>query len=420
MTVTILLLISVLGAFFFWRKSCAALEKTILEDEIVRDAYLPVSKAEVKLKQLKQKYSDLQVTYNNKYNRLRDNKKKLSLYKLGVGTSDNTSYLFLSKTKDVIKIESELAQVKEDIKGMIRNKAACICRMSSDVRVNGSKAGATKLFNREIKLRIRCLDNEFKAAASIVDWNNINRLSERARETFDDINNSGRIVKTQLAEGYFQLKNKELRLIYELNQIKEGIKEEQREEVRIAKEAEREEKRIIAAAKKARRAREIMEKLVEQELINLETASEEQRELYELHKLELEALQKREVRAQSLAQQTRAGYVYIISNKLSFGDGVIKIGMTRRADPDERIKELGDASVPELFYIHAYIYSEDAPALEKFLHNEFSKERVNLVNHRKEFFKVDVLDAIKALDNYQHEFELELEPRKNADMLEVA
>lgn len=420
MLTTIILFICVLGAFFLWRKSCAALEMAEADGKKVRDAYFPVSRAEDKLKQIKEKYSDLQIKYNKTFSRLSDNKKKLSLYNLGVGTSDDTSYAFISETKEVRKIEAELAQVKEDLKEMVKNKTACICSMSKDVRVNGRKAGATKLFNREIKLRIRCLDNEFKAASSMVDWNNINRLSQRARETFDDINNSGRIVKTQLSESYFKLKNKELRLTYELNQIKADIKEEQREEALIAKEAEREEKRIIDAANKARKEREIMEKLVAHELSKLESSSDEQKELYELHKLELEVLKKKEVRAQSLAQQTRAGYVYIISNRVSFGGGMVKIGMTRRADPDERVKELGDASVPELFDVHAYIYSEDAPSLEKFLHNEFSKQRVNLVNHRKEFFKVDVQSVVKALDNYQEDYEIELEPHKDTDMLAVA
>ena len=96
-----------------------------------------------------------------------------------------------------------------------------------------------------------------------------------------------------------------------------------------------------------------------------------------------------------MAQKTRAGHIYIISNKGSFGEDVIKIGMTRRLDPIDRIKELGDASVPFTFDLHALIYTEDAPALEGQLHDTFNKYRVNLVNNRKEFFKVP-LDKIHA------------------------
>ena len=100
-------------------------------------------------------------------------------------------------------------------------------------------------------------------------------------------------------------------------------------------------------------------------------------------------------RALSRAQLTRSGHVYVISNVGSFGEGTLKIGMTRRLDPMDRVKELGDASVPFGFDVHAMIYSEDAPALESTLHKTFSDRRVNLVNMRKEFFLVD-LDDVEA------------------------
>jgi len=89
-----------------------------------------------------------------------------------------------------------------------------------------------------------------------------------------------------------------------------------------------------------------------------------------------------------MAQQTKSGHVYVISNIGSFGDNVYKIGMTRRLEPLDRVKELGDASVPFIFDVHAMIYSDDAPALENSLHKLFDSQRVNLVNSRKEFFKV--------------------------------
>jgi hypothetical protein len=89
-----------------------------------------------------------------------------------------------------------------------------------------------------------------------------------------------------------------------------------------------------------------------------------------------------------MAQQTKRGHVYIISNIGSFGEQVYKIGMTRRLEPEDRIKELGDASVPFSFDIHAMIFSEDAPNLEAELHKAFASRKVNMLNYRKEFFKV--------------------------------
>ena len=99
-------------------------------------------------------------------------------------------------------------------------------------------------------------------------------------------------------------------------------------------------------------------------------------------------------RAISRAQETKSGHVYIISNLGSFGENVYKIGMTRRLEPLDRVKELGDASVPFTFDLHAMIFSENAPELENLLHKEFDDRRINKVNYRKEYFKV-TLDEIE-------------------------
>jgi hypothetical protein len=88
-----------------------------------------------------------------------------------------------------------------------------------------------------------------------------------------------------------------------------------------------------------------------------------------------------------LAEKTRSGFIYIISNIGSFGKDVVKIGLTRRLDPVDRIRELGDASVPFSFDTHAIIYSDDAPTLERALHREFEPARINAMNARKEFFR---------------------------------
>ena len=112
-----------------------------------------------------------------------------------------------------------------------------------------------------------------------------------------------------------------------------------------------------------------------------------------------------------MAELTRHGHVYIISNVGSFGDGIFKIGLTRRLNPMERVKELGDASVPFLFDVHAFVLVEDAPALEKALHLKFTSRRVNAVNLRKEFFKVeleDIKEAVEELAGSDVDFKLTL------------
>jgi hypothetical protein len=123
-------------------------------------------------------------------------------------------------------------------------------------------------------------------------------------------------------------------------------------------------------------------------------AGEEQKGRYEQQLADLaeklKAAEEKNQRALSMAQQTRRGHVYIISNVGSFGENVYKIGMTRRLDPLDRVKELGDSSVPFEFDVHAMIFSEDAPALENQLHKHFIMMQMNKVNYRKEFFRVDI------------------------------
>lgn len=387
-------------------RSRSSLKELQLQDEDIEKVYAPVTEKEQLLSDIAKNYQALQESYKKELFLLKEGEKQLSHYYLGVGTTDSISYTNLSQSRDLVSLESRYSETKLAIKQLVSDKRACICSMGKNVAVNGKKSEAKKLFNREIKLRLRCLDNEFKAASALVDWNNINRLIERTQKTFEEINSSADLVKTHLKNEYLQLKIKELRLGYEIAQLKQELKDEERQELQIQREAEREEKRIKAAAEKAEKERQVMERLVAEELSKLESSSSEQKALYELHKQELEKLREKEKRAVSLAQQTRAGYVYVISNKLSFGDSIVKIGMTRRADPNDRVKELGDASVPELFDVHAFAFTEDAPTFERFLHTRFAEQRVNLVNGRKEFFFVSADEVLEEMKNYEGNYDL--------------
>jgi hypothetical protein len=403
-TITLLIILSII--FLSFMKTQKSYSQVKQENDAIEKQYRPILVEERKYNSILEVYTKLQSAYKNSLSELKSKESRLSLFNISIGTTDDFAYTKLPNQSDIEKLEMSLESTKLSIKTLIKNKHACICSMDKDFRVNGKKAEATKLINREIKLRIRCLDNEFKAASVLVDWNNINRLIQRAKEAYLEINRTGHRVKTYIQDEYLTLKTREFRLNYEINQLKLDIKEEDREKARIEREAKREETKIIAAADKAEKARKLMEKLVAQELDKLESSSEEQKELFELHKQELEILKEKEKRAISLAQVTRAGYVYVISNELSFGKGVCKIGMTRRADPNDRVKELGDASVPELFNVHAFAFTDDAPQLENFMHKRFSEQRVNLVNKRKEFFHVKVEEVLDELSKYDGEYEL--------------
>ena len=157
------------------------------------------------------------------------------------------------------------------------------------------------------------------------------------------------------------------------------IKAQVREEERLAREiekqiqdAEREKAAIQAALEKA-----------------LKEARDEHSAEVEYLKGKLKEAEEKAERAKSQAQMTKAGHVYVLSNIGSFGEGVFKIGMTRRLEPMDRVKELGDASVPFPFDVHMMISCDDAPTLENALHREFHKQRVNKVNFRKEYYRAD-------------------------------
>jgi hypothetical protein len=120
---------------------------------------------------------------------------------------------------------------------------------------------------------------------------------------------------------------------------------------------------------------------------------------------------------------TRAGYVYVISNRGAFGDDVVKIGMTRRLEPMDRVRELGDASVPFRFDVHALFFSQDAVGVENSLHKRFEKERLNKVNLRREFFRVtpeQVLDALKDSAVEVLEFTVEAEAEEHVQSLAIS
>jgi hypothetical protein len=184
------------------------------------------------------------------------------------------------------------------------------------------------------------------------------------------------------------------------------LKWEEQEEQRRIKEQIREEEKARRDFEKAIRETQkeeaLLKKLIEKAQKEVELASEEQRASYELKLLDLEGrlkmAEEKNQRAISMAQQTKSGNVYIISNIGSFGENVFKIGMTRRLEPLDRVKELGDASVPFEFDVHSMIYSDNAPALERELHKKFLRLQMNKVNPRKEFFKVALNDIKDEVD----------------------
>jgi hypothetical protein len=255
-------------------------------------------------------------------------------------------------------------------------------------------------------LVVRAFNGECDSAVSKVRYNNFEQMKNRVDKAFATINRLGAPQSCELSEWFLLLKIEELQLTCEHAMKVQQEKEEQREvkeQMRQEMIAARERERATQEAHDEERRRQIE---VEQARRQLEAARAEQksakqqealrRKVAELEERLAEAKVARE-RAISLAQQTRSGHVYVISNIGSFGEHIYKIGMTRRLDPMDRVWELSDASVPFDFDVHAIISSDDAPALESELHSRFAHRRLNLVNHRKEFFHVSIQEIAEVV-----------------------
>lgn len=261
--------------------------------------------------------------------------------------------------------------------------------------MGGSTVKGRVFVNRAIRLTARAFNKECDSAIANTRWNNALKMEERIRKAFETINKLNESVFVVISPEYLGLKLDELRLTHEHREKRQQVKEEQaeikrqmREEAKLGAELERAEKEEARYENMLAKAKEQAEKASGEKLDKLQLQ-------IKILSEDLEEAHSKSERVKSMAQQTRRGHIYVISNIGSFGECVYKIGMTRRLDPFDRVKELGDASVPFRFDIHAMIFSDDAPALEAELHRIFSDQRVNLVNLRKEYFRAS-LEEIEA------------------------
>lgn len=262
--------------------------------------------------------------------------------------------------------------------------------------INGSKADGNKMVRDMQKLLLRAFNCECENVIEKVKYNNFEASKKRITASCNAISKLGAMMGIYITNSYYDSKIDELHLAHEYNLKKQEEKEAQkeararmREEAKLQKELEEQRKKIEKEQLHYQNAliaimKQIQESGETNDLLDKKHELEEQ--LGEIHHT-LADLDYREA-------NQRAGYVYIISNIGAFGENIYKIGMTRRLDPQERVDELGDASVPFNFDVHAMIFSEDAPALENALHKAFEKRKVNLVNKRREFFYAS-LDEIK-------------------------
>ncbi|CDF85679.1 archaeal/vacuolar-type H+-ATPase subunit I [Pseudomonas knackmussii B13] len=300
--------------------------------------------------------------------------------------------------------KSRLDSVREYQKVMIKTGTAATGNMAWTV--NGSQAQGRKLVTDMIKLVIRSFNNEADYCADNVKFDNVELGEKRILKSFEACNRLGKIMDVEISRKYLSLKIDELHLAHEF-QIK---KQEEKEEAKRAREELREqqklEQEIRAAREKIAKERKHFAAAMRDLQARLEKAESDEERAPLLAKLaEVQAVRAKLETEEKLIdyreQNAKAGYVYVISNVGAFGEGVYKIGMTRRLEPMDRVDELGDASVPFWFDVHAMVFSDNAPALEAKLHERFAAGRLNKVNGRKEFFRANIMEIESVIrENY--------------------
>lgn len=293
--------------------------------------------------------------------------------------------------------KDRLKDLRSRQKEMIQDKKAC--NFPTVFYMNGKLSEGKRVVNDWMKLMLRAFNGESDVVIDHVTFLNYESSVQRIKKSAESINAIGNRMRISLSEKYIALKLDELALAYDYQQFKQAekerirqIREEEREKAKLEKELEERRTKILKDQKHvANELTSLTERLrtaTQDESTSLQGRIAELNEYIRKLQDDLEHVERRE-------QQARAGYVYIISNIGSFGENIYKIGMTRRLDPQDRVDELGDASVPFRFDVHAFIFSEDAISLETALHKAFADRRVNLINTRREFFAV-TLDEIEA------------------------
>lgn len=294
--------------------------------------------------------------------------------------------------------KDRLANIRSTQKELIKSGYAATG--NTNWTVNGDPRQGQKMISDLQKLLIRCFNSECDDVVEHVKFNNIDASEKRIDTCFSMISKLGSVCGVAITENYRNLKLQELFLAYEYQIAKQAEKEA----LKQLRAEERERAKLEKEIAEARRKIEKEQKHYTNALIKLneQILSSAENDLPNLLEKKAELEQQLTTLDASMNQidyreaNQKAGYVYIISNIGAFGEDVYKIGMTRRLVPMERIDELGDASVPFDFDVHALIFSNNAPALEAALHKAFEDKKLNLVNHRREFFKVS-LEEIKAV-----------------------
>ena len=386
------------------RAAQLAQEQAVAEKHL-RDINKEVKRSEAQLERVKVKTTD----------------QEAKLRALGIRYDEGVEMLdfgwtdYKSPAASSIALKEQLDEVRATIKKMIRTGAAVDA--SKNFVFNNSETKGRKFVRDMAKMMLRAYNAEAENCVLTVKAGKGDVARNRLERARDQIVKLGALIDLQITFDYHRLRIKELELTLQYQNAKKAEKEAEREKRARLREQARAEKELRAERERLEKER--------QHYLNVLKAVEEAGDSIEAEKLRQQLAEIEEGINEVVKREanSRAGYVYVISNIGSFGERMVKIGMTRRLDPMDRVRELGDASVPFKFDVHALFFSDDAVSVETELHHRFADKRVNRINTRREFFyatPAEVREALKDIAGNLLEFTEEPEAEQYRLSLEEA
>ena len=328
---------------------------------------------------------------------------------------DNGLTNYMHPAESSLELSGRLSEVRSQIKEMIRGKMAIKAR--DNFIFNNSASQGRKFVADMSKMMLRAYNAEVENCVLTVKAGNGETARNRLERTRDQVERLGSLINLRIDGRYHALRLEELDLSLRYQNAKKSEKDAEREEKARLREERKAQQELAQRRAKLDKEREhyhhVLQSLVEQG--RTDEADEIRSQLEGLN----EEIEKVDFRAANI----RAGYVYVISNVGAFGDRMVKIDMTRRLDPMDRVRELGDASVPFGFDVHALFFSDDAVTVEADLHRRFADRRVNRVNTRREFFyasPTEVRDVLSEVTGNLLEFTEEPEAEQYRLSLQMA
>ena len=285
-------------------------------------------------------------------------------------------YSYYHPLKTSVAYKDRIKKIQSEQLELIRSESAITS--DSDFSYEGSIAKGQKLSNDLSKLMLRAYNAEAENCTRTVRAGNISIVKKRLERTRITISKLGTLMHMKIGDDYHNLKLLELELVSDHLNKKKAEKEQEREERARLREERRAQRELEAEQERLQKEKQHLENAILALAESGDLDSELESKLHELQ----QAIEQNDFRIANI----RSGYVYVISNEGAFGKNIVKIGLTRRLNPRDRITELSGAAVPFRFDVHALFFSEDAVTLENELHKHFQCRSVNQVNHRKEFF----------------------------------